>query len=373
MKPISLEIENLRSFKERRLISFVELELFAILGDTGAGKTSILEAITYALFNRSTWDGSKVKELISKGKSMMSVTFVFSVDSIEYTITRITKERGQAIHRLQCPTRGIDLTAERQINTAIEEALHLDAEAFLHTVLLPQGKHDELLTKDESKRNRILSELFRLDDLSKVAALAKFHEGRADSFLHSTVLERGRFAADPSEAIANAETDILNAADSLKAANDALEQTKVLDVVIAEKVVSLGQIAHRITQMAGVNDVSGLLASISERDESLNAQERAQRQVLEAASQSKIEAEAKLQSLVCGKIDQSNLARYESMLDSIENEAAEIKREESDKVRREAAYAEASAIIADIETRLIALDEGYQTARANGFAASKLV
>ena len=61
MKPLRLEIENLRSFKKKRVIFFDGLGLFAVIGDTGAGKTSLLEAITYALFNRTTWDGRGVK------------------------------------------------------------------------------------------------------------------------------------------------------------------------------------------------------------------------------------------------------------------------------------------------------------------------
>jgi DNA repair protein SbcC/Rad50 len=105
VKPISIEIENLRSFKKRRTISFEGLELFAILGDTGAGKTSIFEAITYALFNRSTWNGRNVKDLISDGTTTMSVSFTFSVDGDEFLVERITRERGVGQHRLTCKAR----------------------------------------------------------------------------------------------------------------------------------------------------------------------------------------------------------------------------------------------------------------------------
>ena len=114
MRPIRLEIEGLRSFRAAQTIDFTNLQLFAIIGDTGAGKTSILEAMTYALFNRSTFSGRDVKELIADGAKTMRVVFTFRVQNDEFTVTRITKRAGASTHRLTCLARGIDVAGEHR-------------------------------------------------------------------------------------------------------------------------------------------------------------------------------------------------------------------------------------------------------------------
>ena len=68
MRPISLEIEGFTSFRERVAIDFSILDLFAITGPTGAGKSSIIDAMTYALYGCTPRIGEKqVSELISQG------------------------------------------------------------------------------------------------------------------------------------------------------------------------------------------------------------------------------------------------------------------------------------------------------------------
>lgn len=54
MRPRRLRVKGLRSFRAEREIDFTDLGLVALVGDTGAGKSSILEAITYALYNATT-------------------------------------------------------------------------------------------------------------------------------------------------------------------------------------------------------------------------------------------------------------------------------------------------------------------------------
>ena len=104
MRPLSLRIQGLRSWRAEQLIDFSGVSLLAIIGDTGAGKSSILEAITYALYGGSTWDPKEVKSLISDGESTMRVELTFQAEGKRWTVTR-TASRGSyppAIHRLVC-------------------------------------------------------------------------------------------------------------------------------------------------------------------------------------------------------------------------------------------------------------------------------
>jgi exonuclease SbcC len=80
MRPLRISIRGLRSYREPCDIDFTGKTLIAIVGDTGAGKSSILEALTYALYNATTWDDREVKLLIADGMQTMSVELDFQAD-----------------------------------------------------------------------------------------------------------------------------------------------------------------------------------------------------------------------------------------------------------------------------------------------------
>ena len=61
MRPLRLRVRGLRSYRADQEIDFSNVALMAIVGDTGAGKSSILEAITYALYNATTWDQRRAR------------------------------------------------------------------------------------------------------------------------------------------------------------------------------------------------------------------------------------------------------------------------------------------------------------------------
>ncbi len=59
MRPLRLEMKGLRSYRERVELDLSGGDLFAIVGDTGSGKSSILEAMVFALYNGTTWGGAR--------------------------------------------------------------------------------------------------------------------------------------------------------------------------------------------------------------------------------------------------------------------------------------------------------------------------
>ncbi len=65
MRPLRLEMKGLRSYRERVELDLSGGDLFAIVGDTGSGKSSILEAMVFALYNGTTWGGRETTSLIS--------------------------------------------------------------------------------------------------------------------------------------------------------------------------------------------------------------------------------------------------------------------------------------------------------------------
>ena len=101
MRPLRLTVQGFTSFAERTEVDFSDLDLFAITGPTGAGKTSILDAMTWAMYGKTPRLGRCGSELISHGKNSVAVHFEFSAGMDRYRITRSTRRSGAAQVRLE--------------------------------------------------------------------------------------------------------------------------------------------------------------------------------------------------------------------------------------------------------------------------------
>jgi DNA repair protein SbcC/Rad50 len=325
VKPVRLEIENLRSFgSPPQPIDFGEARLFAILGDTGAGKTSILEAITYALFNRSTWDGREVTALIAKGARSMSVTFVFEVDGDQFTVTRVTRQNRQPTQRLDCPARGISVSTQADVKAEIHKALGLDAETFLHTVLLPQGKHAELLTKDRNSRNKILAEIFRLDEIELVLNRAKVLEARADTALSGFRKEREQLGADPAAALEVAAKEMAEVEAALQAAVAGVAEGKSLDEATRRIDRELIAQRDRLTHVVVPEDAIARLDAIERLEKEIRGEEQQVEEQVSAAKEACAVARERLESLRSTGLDTSALRIVERRLDAADAEQREL-------------------------------------------------
>ncbi|TMK90504.1 MAG: SMC family ATPase, partial [Actinobacteria bacterium] len=177
MRPRLLRVKGLRSFRAEREIDFADLGLVAVVGDTGAGKSSILEAITYALYNATTWDQRGVKQLISDGATTMSVELDFAVDGHVYRIARSTSRGAYPppSHQLECLTDPTvpPLDSEDAINAEVARLVGLDWGGFTSAVILPQGRFQTLLQASPADRTEILKGIFRLGELAEAREQAR--------------------------------------------------------------------------------------------------------------------------------------------------------------------------------------------------------
>src|SRR5690606_37854570 len=95
VRPIRLEIEGLRSFRAPQPIDFAGRDHIAIVGDTGAGKSSILEALTWALYGRTTFSGHANQELMNSTSTAMRVVLQFSVGGERWEVARAAKRTAK--------------------------------------------------------------------------------------------------------------------------------------------------------------------------------------------------------------------------------------------------------------------------------------
>jgi exonuclease SbcC len=177
MRPISLELEGFTAFRKRCEIDFSKFDLFAITGPTGAGKTSILDAMTYALYGKTSRLNRAGRDLISQGAKSMAVQLHFRVGAEEYRVRRAIGADVTA--RLEKRDKGKWKNTEAnlaRVNKEIERIVGLDFGGFTKTVILPQGKFDAFLRGEPKERREVLSELLDVDVYHRMTKLAN---GRA--------------------------------------------------------------------------------------------------------------------------------------------------------------------------------------------------
>ena len=169
MRPLKLRVQGLRSYRGLQEIDFTDKGLVAIVGDTGAGKSSLLEALCMGLYGTCTWSQRDVSALVSTGAATLMVELTFRAEQKEWKVTR-SKSHGNyptPIHKLECSD-GRVFDGMRDVNERVEALVGLDYSQFLRAVLIPQGRFQALLQASRAERTAILKGIFRLDVLDQV-------------------------------------------------------------------------------------------------------------------------------------------------------------------------------------------------------------
>lgn len=183
MKPLKLTMRAFGPYAGETVIDFEKLEgrhLFLICGPTGAGKTTILDAMCYALYGKTSGDrtGSHMRSDYASTSQKTEVIFDFMIGGKTYRATRspeqvIDKKRGkgQTKAAMQASLSELEDGKEvRTLRTGIEEAagklIGLNAQQFCQVILLPQGDFRKLLVAKAEDREAILKQLFKTQRFS---------------------------------------------------------------------------------------------------------------------------------------------------------------------------------------------------------------
>ncbi len=164
MRPHKLYLENFTSYRGRVEVDFTDLDLFAITGPNGAGKSSLVEAMVYALYGRAPRVDREVGQLVSHGAQALQVGLEFECNGQAFRIIRSTGRRSFVQLEERTPQGSWNPLADRakEVEDIVHRVVGLDYDAFVRSIVLPQGRFQELLVGDPQKRNRLLDELLRL-------------------------------------------------------------------------------------------------------------------------------------------------------------------------------------------------------------------
>ena len=180
MKPVSLTISAFGPYAGEQTIDFERLGsqgLFLITGDTGAGKTTIFDAITFALYGEASGDVRKADMFRSKYAKDDVKTFVrltFEYANKRYTVERnpeymrpkgrgtgMTTEKANAT--LEYPDDREPVTKSREVTRAITELIGLDCRQFTQIAMIAQGDFQKVLFANTEERGKIFRQIFGTD------------------------------------------------------------------------------------------------------------------------------------------------------------------------------------------------------------------
>lgn len=159
-------------------LDFSDWDVVCLSGRNGSGKSSLLDAMTWALWEKARTNDSD--QLIRLGEKEMSVKFTFRLEENVYQILRMRQKNekgGQSILELQVLNENSfsSLTGKgiRDTQKKINEIMRMDYQTFINSSFILQGRVDEFTTKTPIERKKILSEILGLDIYDKLQDLAK--------------------------------------------------------------------------------------------------------------------------------------------------------------------------------------------------------
>ncbi|MGN0355138.1 MAG: AAA family ATPase [Muricoprocola sp.] len=203
MKPVKLIISGFGPYADKMPeIDFTQYEetgLFLIAGDTGAGKTTIFDAICFALYGETSGsyrDTRNLRSEYAKPEVVSYVDFYFTHQGKQYHVYRQPayerkKQRGEGtvqVNEKACfyPEGEPPIEKVSAVNKAIQELLQIDFCQFKQIAMIAQGEFRELLNAKTEDRTRVLRTIFMTEQYQKIGYLLKEKRGAALDGLKST-------------------------------------------------------------------------------------------------------------------------------------------------------------------------------------------
>ncbi len=281
MIPLYLKLTNFMPYRSAEL-NFSGIHIGCLTGDNGAGKSSILDAITWALWGRSR--SKRDDELVHQGQTDMQVEFTFELGHNVYRVIRgrkAGKKTGAGMldfqvanpHPAPSPvTTGEGreggswrTIAEPQMNATqqkIIDVLRLDYETFINSAFLLQGRADEFTVKTATERKKVLADILGLDIWDEYEAKAKARIAASENELRLIDLRLNEIDAEAARKpqfeaeVVAVQKAVIDLGDRLREAEAKYQQAQqaqrslgMLDAQLTDLVKRIAQAEHELASV----------------------------------------------------------------------------------------------------------------------------
>ncbi len=361
MKPISLTISGFASYAELMpTIYFDKFEstgLFVIAGETGTGKTSIFDAMCFALYGKAASPDRDVNYLacdFAKDGVKSFVEFVFEHQGKTYTIKRFAprkyikhKRNGDVVEEFKDEAKPVMTCSDgsvvdglKEVNKAVEALVQMNMDQFKQIALIAQGEFKTLLTTKTKERTAILRNLFSTQKYVKL-----------QENLREKTAEHEKMAEDTARQILNCFSLVSTSVESMykEELADLIDKTAGKNnAILLENMLSLTQ---------SIIEEDETLAPVQEKlaDIAKEASDEAKKNLLAAEDNNrKIERRNQAQAAF-GELENQlpHQKECKEKADRLKKAAMEVQPKESEYVTSRNAVADTETRIADIQTRLM--------------------
>jgi len=289
VRPIRLILDGFGSYRAETEIDFTDVDFFALTGPTGAGKSTVIDALCFALYGTvPRWDNEKeVRNALAPSANACRVSLIFELACERYVAVRSLQRDKQGrvttkaarLERLDASvpptatlTEILQASAEQlaegpeNVKLAVQELLGLSYEHFTQSVLLPQGGFAEFLRATPAKRQQLLVELLAFGVYKEAGQRARLRAERAEVERDAAQRARDQLgdATEMAEQAAAARVaDLTALADQVEASLATVTELQKLAADATDRVTSEGNVAAALAAVRTPAEVSGLAQEIA--------------------------------------------------------------------------------------------------------------
>ncbi len=364
MIPVALKLHNFKSFADED-ISFEGLNTVAISGNNGAGKTSIVDAITWALWENAM-SMTDVDSIVHKNKEDVEVQLDFEFNNDRYRVIRKRKAKnGKSsgsvalnFMKLSYDSDGnekqssLNGQTKTQTEKAISDLLHLDYKTFISSAFIQQGHSDEFNSKSNSEKKEILSKILSLEKYDEYQRIAKEKKNTAElniaaletqiknlqisisslSGIDEKIQENNNAYVDiikrqteTNEAL----TDINSAVSRLEASRDLYNNLQKQSKEKEDLILNTGnRIKSHEAELRELNEITGrseeILSGFNELEKAKKIQEEQTEKRIQSIEKNKVQADIKNKITIEENNLKSQIKHFEEQIEKIRSSYAKL-------------------------------------------------
>ncbi|MFC0095915.1 AAA family ATPase [Micromonospora marina] len=281
MRPMRLDMAGFTVFRDETTVDFTDADFFALIGPTGSGKSTVLDAICFALYGTvPRWGGARgLANALAPSATEARVRLVFESAGDRYVATRVVRRDGRGTVKtanagLQLMPLGFDVTkldtglspedlgevvagTPAEMEQAVLDAVGLPYEQFTSCVVLPQGQFADFLHAKPATRQQILVNLLGLGVYESVQKKAVERAGQAEAKLEAVDKMLGGLADVDDEALAAARERVDAMRELAAAVAAAVPEWERARATAGERAAALAALDAELGVLAGVRPPDG--------------------------------------------------------------------------------------------------------------------